>query len=295
MEKATRFIHPPSDFSLKLVRKIKVPFIRKWFLKYFFKKNGVFLQDIITYDNGKFFLYKVDNIFIPDESLYWPVSFETKLKKCKNESLFAYQPHNGDTIIDIGAGLGEETILFSKLVGDKGRVIAIEANPSVFKILKKVIELNHLKNVYAFNLAIYEKDAMVSLVDAYASYDAVFIKKDVYDKENSVKGVRFDTFLKEQQIDRIDFLKVNIEGGEKFVIDTISTHQLNKIPHIAIACHDFRYRKERNDFFRTKDYVTQQLLKNSFDVSQSRQTGIDYIDDWVYAKKNSREHRVYRE
>src|SRR5688572_6352577 len=36
-----------------------------------------------------------------------------------------YLPQAGDTIFDIGAGIGEEAVVFSELVGDEGRVIAI--------------------------------------------------------------------------------------------------------------------------------------------------------------------------
>jgi FkbM family methyltransferase len=288
MENSASTIKQPSFFFIRLLRKIKTPFIRKWLLKRCFRKYGVHLQDFFSYDNDRFFMYKVDDIFVPDESLYWPVSFTLKLTKCKNESLFGYQPKDGDKIIDIGAGLGEETILFSKLVGDNGRVIAIEANPAVFRILKKTIELNQLKNVDAYNLAIYKEEAMVGLAGTDASYESVFVKQDIQSSINNIKAARLDNFIKENHIDKIDFLKVNIEGGEKFVIDTISPEQLNEIPHVAIACHDFRYRKEGNEFFRTKDHVMQQLLKNGFEIAPSRRTGVDYIDDWVYAKKNIR-------
>jgi len=44
----------------------------------------------------------------------------------------------GMTIIDIGANIGYFTLLFSKLVGDSGKVITFEPNPHSFKILKKM-------------------------------------------------------------------------------------------------------------------------------------------------------------
>ena len=54
-----------------------------------------------------------------------------------------------------GMGIGTEIIFFSKLVGKFGKVYALEANPNVFKLLLKTIEINNLQNVIPINLAVY--------------------------------------------------------------------------------------------------------------------------------------------
>jgi FkbM family methyltransferase len=276
----------PSAFSIKLLRKIKIPSIRKFLLKHAFKKNGLILQDLLSYDNDRFFIYKVDNVFLPDESFYWPLSFESKLLKCRNESLFAYEPKIGDTILDIGAGLGEETILFSRLAGETGKVISVEANPVVHKILCESIRLNELTNVDANNVAIYRENTIAGLSAKDASYEAAFISFEEMDKGARVKTTRMDSFINEKKIERIDLLKVNIEGSERFVLETLSPEQFSVTRHAAIACHDFRYRKEGIAFFQTKEYIKQQLVNHGFEII-TRNTGIDYLDDWVYATNKS--------
>jgi len=268
-------------FFLKLARKIKIPFLRKWLLRYLFKKEQLHLQNIHSFKKDKFFIYQVNNFFIPNESLVEKISYEMQFQKCRNESLFAYVPEKGNTIIDIGAGLGEETIHYSHLAGETGRVISIEANPMVFEILNKTILLNKLANVASHNIAIYQQKGMVNLAEDKTSYEAFYVTPEKDKAANNIPANRLDDFFTEQKISRVDLLKVNIEGGERFVINTLGPEQLLMIRHVAIACHDFRYRREGNEFFKTKDLVIQFLGQNGFDI-QTRHTDIEYINDWVY-------------
>jgi FkbM family methyltransferase len=286
MEKKENLNAFSRNFIERFLRKIKIPLLRKLILGYLFRRHGLRLQDFFSVENDRFHFYKVNDIYLPDESIYWPVSFNSKLDKCKNESLYAYQPGKGDLIIDLGAGLGEESILFSKIVGLYGKVIAIEANPVVFNTLKKTIQWNDLKNVEMFNVAVYRDEGKVSLCSAAASYEETFVMKNNENAKNTIKAIRFDQFIEQQKITEIHLLKVNIEGGERYLIENLSTQQIKMVHHAAIACHDFRYRKEGNEFFRTKEMVIHYFEKNGFEVL-TRQTGIDYLDDWVYAKNKA--------
>ncbi len=266
---------------LKIARKINILSIRKRVLGFLFKKNGLELQHIYSFNNDQFFIYGVNNHFIPNESFTAFISYETQLEKCKNESLFAYQPRRGDIVLDLGAGLGEETLYYSQLVGHKGRVLAIEANPAVFEVLKKTIALNKLSNVSIFNMAVFEKNGTINLSAGYPSYEAGSVTKENNRNTVTIPAIRIDSFLEKQKTERIDFLKANIEGAERYIISTLTTMQVSKIRHIAIACHDFRYHREDNEFYKTKELVISFFAKNGFDI-QTRQTGIDYLDDWVY-------------
>jgi precorrin-6B methylase 2 len=51
----------------------------------------------------------------------------------------AYKPKIGDIVFDIGAGIGTEINDFSSMVGDYGRVIAVEADPIAFRRLSKLV------------------------------------------------------------------------------------------------------------------------------------------------------------
>ena len=266
---------------LRLARKIKMPFVRKGLLRYLFKKRGLRLQQFYSFGHGRFFIYQVNNHFIPNESFTASISYETQLDKCKNESLFAYLPQNGDTIIDLGAGLGEETLYYSHLVGDTGKVISVEANPAVFEVLQKTITLNKLSNVSSLNTAIFSENGTINLSANEPSYEAAFITKDNKGESFAVPASRMDSLIENQKTEVISLLKANIEGAERYIIDTLTAEHVSKIKHIAIACHDFRYLREGNEFYKTKKIVIDFFTKNGFEIS-TRQTGIDYLDDWIY-------------
>ena len=73
----------------------------------------------------------------------------------KGDIIERFLPSDGDTVIDIGAHLGLYSIMGSKLVGKNGRVIAIEAHPQNFEILKRNISLNGLANVRTLHCATF--------------------------------------------------------------------------------------------------------------------------------------------
>lgn len=55
----------------------------------------------------------------------------------------------GDSVIDVGANLGQMTVQFSSMVGARGRVFACEANPILFELLARTIAENRCTNVVA--------------------------------------------------------------------------------------------------------------------------------------------------
>jgi FkbM family methyltransferase len=246
-----------------------------------FKKQGLHLQNFYSLNKDRFFIYQVNDHFIPNELLVDKISYEAQFEKCRNESLFAYMPRKGDCIIDIGAGLGEETIYYSHLAGENGNVLAIEANPDVFEVLNNTIRLNKLPNVTSYNIAIYDQNTKINLAEDKGSYEAFYVTEEKNNVVKNIPATRLGDFLRDQKIKRIDLLKVNIEGGERFITDTLGPEHLRMVRHVAIACHDFRYRREGNDFFKTKELVIQFLQQNGFEI-QTRSTDTEYLNDWVY-------------
>jgi FkbM family methyltransferase len=70
----------------------------------------------------------------------------------------------GDTVFDIGANFGWYTTLFSRLVGERGRVVAFEPVPPTFHELEQNLALNgHPGNVHAHLLALGERNGTVTL------------------------------------------------------------------------------------------------------------------------------------
>lgn len=263
-----------------LIEKIPSKNIISFLLKLGYLKNGNRFSSFKKIDDK--YIYKVDGMYVPSDSMGWYVSPKTILKDCNDICLFNYKVKEGDTVIDIGAGIGEETLCLASLVGNKGRVYSIEANPRIFSILKEVIELNELKNVTAFNLAISEKDEPIQIIE-----DQNFLAGSIGNpiaqnsKSYTVQGMRMESFLKQHEINKVDLLKANIEGAERFIIQSLG-ERLHIIRNAAIACHDFRYRNEGNPFFKTKELVVRFFEENGYKVSYQN-SGRGQVDDWIYA------------
>lgn len=64
----------------------------------------------------------------------------------------------GDIVIDCGANIGYYSLLFSKLVGESGKVFAFEPEPTNFFLLQKNLKENNITNVKALNLAVSDKE-----------------------------------------------------------------------------------------------------------------------------------------
>jgi FkbM family methyltransferase len=62
--------------------------------------------------------------------------------------------HTGEVVYDIGANVGLHTLLFSRLVGERGQVFAFEPSPDTAAILAEHVRINDKKNVTIIQRAI---------------------------------------------------------------------------------------------------------------------------------------------
>ena len=129
-----------------------------------------------------------------------------------------YQPQEGDVIIDVGAGRGEDTLMFSRAVGKTGRVIAVEAHPLTFAILKNFCLLNRLTNVTPLQLALMDKAGFVRMVESGSSWMQNAIECGDGTLGNEVRSATLGDICAQEELKDIAFLKMNIEGAERFAL-----------------------------------------------------------------------------
>ena len=145
----------------------------------------------------------------------------------------------GMTALDIGAHVGYYTTLLSKLVGDAGRVIAFEPHPRIAAKLRH--NVRRLKNVTVEQVAVTDKQGDDVLYDFLAEsggsslrYNADehgWAKERLAGRELAprvienlpmvsyvVKTVPLDSYLSRRNIERVDFIKMDIEGAEATAI-----------------------------------------------------------------------------
>jgi FkbM family methyltransferase len=192
-----------------------------------------------------------------------------------------YCPAKGDVVVDVGAGIGDDALIFSHLVGSTGRVIAVEAQPSIFACLQDTVARSGLRNVVPVPHAISDVDGEVMISDGneWLANSIVDSKGDI-----AVKAWSLDTLADEMKLDRIDLLKMNIEGAERFAVQGM-TRIAPQTRHVAISCHDFVADDGGSDAFRTRDFVTQELERLGFHT-KSREADTPWLRDVVFGSRN---------
>jgi len=121
----------------------------------------------------------------------------------------------GDVFLDVGAFHGWYALVASRIVGERGYVLAFEPNPDTFAILTRNIVLNNCRNVQAFNVALSSADGTVSLFKGPndGSMSSLALVPDSTGQVQ-VTARRLDSLLEELHIRRVDFIKADIQGGE---------------------------------------------------------------------------------
>lgn len=124
----------------------------------------------------------------------------------------------GDTVLDLGANVGDFTIKASKLVGKTGFVIALEPDQSSINILKKNIELNQAMNVTVINAAVSDREGEALLLGhGNSAILSDFHIDRNYTESAIVSVLPLGKIISEYCGDRDFILKMDIEGAEKMV------------------------------------------------------------------------------
>ena len=127
----------------------------------------------------------------------------------------------GDTFIDCGANVGYFSVLAGAIVGKTGRVVSIEANPLTFKLLERNLKANGLAD--AVHCALTSQGGEVEIHmpeggDVYSSIRTGGLASGPNMRSWKVSGRTLDDVIAEKGLDRVDVVKIDIEGGELDVL-----------------------------------------------------------------------------
>jgi len=141
----------------------------------------------------------------------------------------------GDTCVDIGAHLGYYTFQMSRLVGEWGKVIAIEPVSKFNKVLESMIASKQARNIILHKVALGGEGKVVEMGIPRINKEKKFGYARIrqlseyleYAESETVPNLKGDELL--LKLDRVDFIKCDVEGAEvlvfKSLMDTISKHQ----------------------------------------------------------------------
>jgi len=170
----------------------------------------------------------------------------------------------GDTVLDVGACIGEFTIPFARKVGRKGIVIAIEPHPKNIVCLRRNIIANNLDNVWIVTKAVSNCKKISKLYGGKTFEEHSLISNVVARNASTIRSENeyikipvdtLDNIISNLGITKIDFMKMDIEGAEIEALEG-AKRTLNITEKLVIAAYHLIYGEKT--VFRV-----QRLLENS--------------------------------
>ena len=129
-----------------------------------------------------------------------------------------FASHEKLTIVDVGANVGAYSVTLAKRHTNSS-VIAFEPNPNSAKWLKRNIELNDLSNIEFSAFALGDSNGVIQLGFRDANLGTASQFDTTADHTIDVKKTTLDSFLGQRNVETVDLLKVDIEGGELMCLD----------------------------------------------------------------------------
>jgi FkbM family methyltransferase len=147
-----------------------------------------------------------------------------------------------ESVIEIGSNIGSFTMAFSKTVGPKGRVFAFEAIPETAQNLSLNLKINNIQNVTLFNKAASDKAELLTFRIPDHGKNHSMASSQWHKNDDSVQIINVEAVA----IDDVDeismykpsFVKIDVEGGEAFVLRGMSKLIKECRPVIFVECSE---------------------------------------------------------
>lgn len=182
---------------------------------------------------------------------------------------------SGDIVVDIGSNVG--AFIKLALLNNCEQIYCCEPNPNCLFIIESYYGKN--KNIKINDYGIFEKDGFSYLdidpnnnTSGSAKLIDVDINSHTYENNIKIKTKTFKNFLIENRISKIDFLKIDCEGGEDFIFNEENKEFIkNNVRKIVLECHS-----------DSKLRIIEMLTNSNFNVVDEK---INSSISIVYAKK----------
>lgn len=160
---------------------------------------------------------------------------------CEQYLEFA-QLREGQTVFDLGSYSGLTTIAFSKAVNSTGRVIAVEPDPTNYGACRQNLDLNRrlnrLDNVSLLPLAIAGKRGMLTFSsEASMGSSAVSVVGGYRGAVIEIPCVSLADLVEQSGVERVDFIKMDIEGSEFDAIRNAEAFFRDHRPRLIVESH----------------------------------------------------------
>jgi len=200
------------------------------------------MQNLAEYSE---LIYGYDDIFIQDKFF--------NLQKKLNPQFFLplyregegpyeikdVQIQKNDIVIDAGANIG----IFSLLAAKKGtkKVFAFEPNPNTYQLLRKNISLNQFTDIIIpQEIGLFSKKCKTDFIQTTGNIGSsriLNINKNIPGEKCEINLISLDEWMDTCHIESIDFIKADIEGAERQLIEGAKKTIEKNHPRLALCTY----------------------------------------------------------
>ena len=144
-----------------------------------------------------------------------------------------FQPN---LIVDCGANIGYSTIFFANEYPD-AQIVAVEPDKTNFKFLQ--YNTIFYDNIKLANSAVWSWETSLRVEDNETGESGYTVAETGADDSNAIKSTTLSKILAESGAEKIDLLKIDINGAEKEVFGADNVDEwLSRVKVLAVVLHD---------------------------------------------------------
>ena len=184
--------------------------------------------------------------------------------KCKKKNKIVFY--------DVGANIGSHSLALSSIFKDRILIRAFEAQSNIYEMFNQTVKINKLNNIKIYHNAVSDKNNEVIKIDLpdyfkNNNFGGLELLKPYKNSDNhqllksgsfeDVKTIKLDFFNEE-----VDFIKIDVEGMENYVLKGSKNLIINQRPYIFMEL--FKSKTEDiTEFFKDNNYT---IYTNGFDA-----------------------------
>jgi FkbM family methyltransferase len=123
----------------------------------------------------------------------------------------------GHVVVDVGAHIGEYTLIGASLVGNGGRVYAVEPQPYAAQVIALNARLNGFENIHVREVALADRAGTMPFRRDPRSWGG-FLAYSGTEAASKVECTTLDDFVEKEGISRVHLIKLDAMGNEKAVL-----------------------------------------------------------------------------
>ena len=173
--------------------------------------------------------------------------------------------NKGEVIIDVGANIGGTTLNFAKIVGPRGKVYSFEPDPINYKTIKTNVNLNTFENIVLNNLGLGNVAGSFKIFtvdENNKGMNRIVGNKFSGDDYRGIRVITLDAYFKENDIQSVDLIKIDVEGFEFNVLKGAIEVVKKFHPKFFIELDDSNLREQKSSAKELVEY----LIENKYEI-----------------------------